>query len=181
MLHGKCDPEALVPSDQYSLDGWRKDGWMVTLRFSYHYHAAQEKCFKSIFGGWWPRCYRPSDPLSTDWSLTWPTKNVVESGSIVYIKFRCIEFCFLLKVLHNIHFASLPVCSALCHSHQYGQVWYFFCSFVCLMNDFSLFQDFSYRQLESLVLCCLICQNDRKTKQRLLNLLEDQKSHVHVR
>lgn len=45
----------------------------------------------------------------------------------------------------------------------------------------SQFHDFSYRQLESLVLCCLICQNDRKTKQRLLNLLEDQKSHVHVR
>ncbi|KAI5713432.1 hypothetical protein M8J75_016410 [Diaphorina citri] len=42
----------------------------------------------------------------------------------------------------------------------------------------SQFSEFSYRQLESLVLCCLVCQNDKKARQRLLTLLEDQKSHV---
>lgn len=42
----------------------------------------------------------------------------------------------------------------------------------------SQFSEYSYRQLESLVLCCLVCQNDKKTRQRLLSLLEEQKSHI---
>ncbi|KAL1465557.1 hypothetical protein WDU94_005114 [Cyamophila willieti] len=41
----------------------------------------------------------------------------------------------------------------------------------------SQFTEYSYRQLESLVLCSLVCQNDKKTRQRLLTQLEEQKSH----
>uniref|UniRef100_A0A8D8URU6 Syndetin n=1 Tax=Cacopsylla melanoneura TaxID=428564 RepID=A0A8D8URU6_9HEMI len=41
----------------------------------------------------------------------------------------------------------------------------------------SQFTEYSHRQLESLVLCSLVCQNDKKTRQRLLTQLEEQKSH----